>query len=99
MDTAGSSNDDMDTVLQGFNIFTDIGTPNAGMTVDVHEITDGNDDLLDLGSQFTGWGQDQSLAGLEVDLDLLEDGYGEGGGLSGTRLRLSNNIVAYEASC
>jgi hypothetical protein len=63
------------------------------VAVDVHEVTDGDDDLLDLLSQLTGGSDDQSLAGLEVGVDLLEGGDGESGSLSSTGLGLSDDIV------
>jgi hypothetical protein len=59
-----------------------------------HEVTNGNNDLLDLLGQLTGGGKDQSLASLQVGVDLLQGGDGEGSGLSGTGLGLSNDIVA-----
>lgn len=68
------------------------------MALNVHEVTDGNNDLLDLLSQFTGWCKDQSLALLDVGVKLLEDGDGEGGGLSGTRLSLGNNVVTFASN-
>lgn len=66
------------------------------MAFNVHEITDGNNDLLDLLSQLTGGSKDQGLALLNVWVKLLENRDGESGGLSGTRLSLCDNIVAFE---
>jgi hypothetical protein len=51
---------------------------------DVHEITDGDNDLLDLLGQLAGGGEDEGLAGLDVGVDFLEGRDGEGGSLSGT---------------
>lgn len=65
------------------------------MALNVHEVTDGDDDLLDLLGQFTGGGEDKSLALLDVGVKLLEDGDGESGGLSGSGLGLRDNIVAF----
>ena len=59
----------------------------------LHEVTDGNNDLLDLLSQLTGGGKDQSLAALDLGVDLLQSGDGEGGSLTSTGLGLSDNIV------
>ena len=53
-----------------------------------------DDDLLDLLSQLTGGSEDQGLALLQAGVDLLEDRDGEGGSLAGTRLGLSDNVVA-----
>lgn len=65
------------------------------MALNAHEVTNGNNDLLDLLGQFTGRGQDKSLASLEAAVDLLKSGDGEGSGFTGTRLSLSNDIVAF----
>jgi hypothetical protein len=82
--------------LKSLHVITDAGTTNAGVALDVHEITDGDNDLLDLLGQFTGRCKDQSLALLDVWVELLEDGDGESGGLSSTGLSLCNDIVALE---
>jgi hypothetical protein len=60
----------------------------------VHEITDGDDDLLDLLSQFAGWCEDEGLASLQGRVDFLQDRDREGSRLSGTGLSLSDNVMA-----
>jgi len=82
--------------LESLHVITDAGTTNAGVALDVHEVTDGNNNLLDLLGQFTSWGKDQSLALLDVGVKLLQDGDRESGGLSGTRLGLRNDIVTFK---
>lgn len=62
------------------------------MAVDRHEVTDGNDDLLDLLSQLAGWRKDQGLAGLDIGVELLQNGDGECSSLSSTGLCLGNDI-------
>jgi hypothetical protein len=62
---------------------------------DVHEVTDGNNDLLDLLGELTGGGEDKRLAGLDVGVDLLEGRDGEGSRLTGTGLGLRDDIVAW----
>ncbi len=57
MDTAGSANDNLRTVLQGLHILTNAGATNAGMALDAHEVTDGNDNLLNLLGKFASGGQ------------------------------------------
>lgn len=94
VDTAGSTDNDLGTVLEGLHVVTDAGTANAGVALDVHEVTDGDNDLLDLLSELTGGGEDKRLAGLDVGVDLLEGRDGEGSRLTGTRLGLRNDIVA-----
>ena len=96
LDTAGSTDDDLGAVLEGLHVITDGGTTNAGVARDVHEVTNGDDDLLDLLGQLAGRGEDESLAGLDRGVDLLEGGDGEGSGFTRTGLSLRNDIVACE---
>lgn len=96
MDTTRSTDNNLRTLFQGVHIITDAGTTNAGVALDVHEISDGNNDLLDLLSQLTGGSENQGLALLDVRVKLLENRDGESGSLSGTRLGLCDNIVAFE---
>jgi hypothetical protein len=64
------------------------------VALDLHEVADGDDDLLNLLGELTGWCEDQGLASLDVGVDLLQDGDGEGGSLSGTGLSLGDDIAA-----
>ena len=96
LNTTWSTNDDLWAILKSLHILADIGTTDAGVTVNVHEIADGDNDLLDLLSQLASWGKDQSLASLEVLVDLLQAGDGEGSGLASARLGLSDHIGSYE---
>jgi hypothetical protein len=52
------------------------------MALNAHEITNGNNDLLNLLSQLTSGGKNQSLARLDGGIDLLENRNGEGSGLA-----------------
>ena len=94
MDTAGGTDNDLGAGAESVHILTDVGTTDTGVAVEGHEVTNGDNDLLDLLSQLTGGSDDQGLAGLEVVVDLLESGDGESSSLSGTRLGLGNDIVA-----
>ena len=95
MNTAGGTDNDLGAVLEGLHVVTDAGATNAGVALDLHEVADGNNDLLDLLGKLTGGSEDKGLASLDGGVDLLEDRDGEGGGLAGTGLGLSDNIVAY----
>lgn len=98
VDTAGGTDNNLRTLTESVHVLTDTGTTDTGMAGDVlHEVTDGDDDLLDLLGQLTGRSDNQGLASLEVGVDLLEGGDGEGSGLSGTGLSLGNDIVACTA--
>jgi hypothetical protein len=94
LDTAGSADDDVGAVLEGLHVITDAGTANAGVALDVHEVTDGDNDLLDLLGKLAGGGENERLAGLDAGVDLLEGGDGEGSRFTGTGLGLRNDIVA-----
>lgn len=94
MDTARGADNDLGAVLEGLHVITDAGAANAGVALNVHEVTDGDDDLLDLLGQLTGGSKDEGLALLDVGVDLLEDRDGEGSGLASTRLGLGNHIMA-----
>jgi hypothetical protein len=98
LDTARSSNNDLRTVLKGLHVFSDVGAANAGVAFNVHEVANGHNDLLNLLSELTGGCEDQSLAGLEVGVDLLKSGDGERCSLSGAGLSLSDDIGAFELS-
>lgn len=94
VNTTWGTNNDLRTILESLHVITNAGSTDTCVALNVHEVTNGDDDLLDLLSQLTGWCKDQSLALLNVGVKLLEDRDGESGGLSGTRLSLSNNVVA-----
>lgn len=94
MNTTRCSDNDLGSVLEGLHVITNAGTANAGVALNAHEVTNGNNDLLNLLGKLTGGREDESLAGLEGWVDLLEDGDGEGGGLSGSGLRLCDHIVS-----
>lgn len=93
LDTTRGTDNDVRTILESLHVITNAGTTNAGVALNVHEVSDSNDDLLDLLSQLTGWGKDQSLALLDGGVELLENGDRESGGLSGSRLSLCNDIA------
>lgn len=94
VDTTRGTDDNLGPLAEGLHVLADAGAANARMAFDVHEVSDGDDDLLDLLCQFTRWGQDEGLALLDGRIDLLEDRDGERGRLAGSRLSLGNDIVA-----
>ena len=93
LDTTGGTNDDLGAVLEGLHVLTNAGATNASVAFNVHEGTEGNNDLLNLLGKFTGGSENQGLALLDVGVDLLENRDGESGGLASTRLGLRDNIV------
>jgi hypothetical protein len=62
VDTTRGSHNNVDTLLEGTDIVTDSGSSDTGVNLDVHVVTESQDDLLDLARQLTGRSQDKSLA-------------------------------------
>ena len=91
--TSRSTDNDVYTFLELGHGLTNRGSTDGGETLNVHVVSEGDDDLLDLLGEFTGRGEDESLGLLEGDVDGLEDRDREGSGLSGSGLGLSDNIV------
>lgn len=54
LDTARGTNDNLRSLLERLHVVTDTGASNAGMALYIHKITNGNNHLLNLLSQFTG---------------------------------------------
>jgi len=84
VDTTRSANNDLRTLLKSLHVVTNAGTTNACVALNVHEVTNSDDDLLNLLGQFTGRSEDQSLALLDVGIELLENRDGESCSFSGT---------------
>jgi hypothetical protein len=95
LDSARSTNDDLGALLESLHVITDAGAANTGVALNVHEVSDGNYNLLDLLGKLASGGEDESLAGLDIGVQLLEDGDGEGSRFTGTGLGLRNDIVAW----
>jgi hypothetical protein len=95
MDAAWSSDDDLGTILQSLHILTNIGSADAGMALNVHEVADSDNNFLNLLSKLTGRCKNQSLASFQVLVYLLEDGDREGGSFASSRLRLCNDVRSY----
>ena len=95
-DSTGGSDDDVDSFLELGHTFSDGGSSDGGEALDVHVVSERDDDLGDLLSKFSSRSEDESLALLEGDVDRLEDRDGESGRFTGTRLSLCDNIVSFD---
>lgn len=73
MDTTRGADNDLGTILEGFHVITDTGSTNTRVALNTHEIADRNDNLLNLLCKLTGGSEDQSLALLDVWIDLLKN--------------------------
>lgn len=69
-DTTWGTNNDVGAVVELGHVLSDGGTTNTGVAVDVQVVSEGNDDLLDLLSELTGGGEDESLGLLDRGVDL-----------------------------
>jgi hypothetical protein len=95
VDTPRGTNDYMNTILKDFDVVTDDSASDTGMALNVHEVTDGDDNLLDLLSKLTSGSKDQGLTLLDTQVDLLQNRDREGGRFSGTRLSLGNDVAVW----
>jgi hypothetical protein len=81
-------------VLEFSYVFTYGRSADAGMALDVHVVTKCQHNGLDLGCEFAGGGEDEGLGFADSDIDGLEDGNGECGSFTGTRLGLGDDVAA-----
>lgn len=88
-----SSNDDLDSGTQSIHIVPDVGTAHASEAGDLHVISESDDYFMGLQRQLTSGSKNNSLGSLDLGVNSLQDGYREGGGLPGTGLSLSDDIV------
>ena len=81
-------------VFQLPNVLPDGCPSNACVTLDVHVVTEGKDNGLNLRSKFSGRRENQCLGFAHRHIDGLKDGYREGRSFTGSRLRLSNDVAS-----
>ena len=75
------------------DVLSEIGSSDAGVTLDVHVVSKSQHDLLDLDGQLPGGRQTENLGLPHSGVNTLEDGAGEGRGLSCSGLSLSDDIT------
>ena len=95
-DSSGGSDDDVDSLLELGHTLSDGGSSDGGEALDVHVVSERDDDLGNLLSEFSSGRENKGLTLLEGDVDRLEDGDGEGGGFTGTGLSLGDDIVSFD---
>ena len=66
------------------------------MAFNVHVVAKSDDDLLNLLSKLAGRCEDESLGAPNIEVELLEDGDGEGRGFPSTGLGLSDDVVTLD---
>jgi len=95
-DTTGGTDDELNTITEDGEIFTNVGTTNAGVRGNTEVVTEGTSDTLNLLSEFTCGSKDKDLSLGERGVDGLEDGNGEGTSFTSTRLSLNDGILTSE---
>lgn len=71
--TTGSTNDHLRPVLKRLHVIANACTSDTGMTLNVHEITNGHDDFLNLLRKLASRRQDQRLTSFHVRVELLQN--------------------------
>ena len=87
------TDNNVDSVVKFVHVLSDRGASNTGMALGAHVVTQGHNHLLDLLGQLPSGGQNKSLAAVQLGVNLLQNGNGEGGSLASSRLGLSNGIL------
>ena len=94
--TAGGSHHHVHALLKSADVISHGSSSHTGMDGDVHEVSEGGDDLDDLLRELSGGSKHETLALLHLHVKGLQDADGEGGGLSGSGLRLRDHVSAGE---
>lgn len=95
-DSTWSSDDDVWLVPESFLLGADVRSTGGAMDDHFEMFAESLDDSLDLLGEFSGGGENQSLGLLDSWVNVVEDTNGEGSGLSGTRLGLSESISMFD---
>lgn len=66
----GGTDDDLHALLELSHVLADVGASNASVALNVHVVTKGDDDFLDLLGQLTGGGEDEGLGALDGHIQL-----------------------------
>merc|ERR1711963_46946 len=92
--TTRGTNNDVDTLAEDLGIIGDAGSTNARMATDLKVITQVGHHLVDLLGQLTSRSQNEGLGLVGGLIDALEGTNGEGSGLTGTGLSLSDQVAS-----
>jgi hypothetical protein len=92
--TAGRAGHDVLSVLELLDVLADTGAADTGVALDVHVVSQGKDDVLDLDGQFSCGRENEGLAFSDGGIDRLEDRDTERRGLTGTGLSLGDDVSA-----
>jgi len=70
---ARGTDNDLDALLELRHVLADVSAPDTSMALDVHVITEGDDDFLDLLSQLASGCENEGLGALDGQVYLLEN--------------------------
>lgn len=80
------------TILEGLSVLTGVSSTDAATCVHLDELTEAENDLIDLLGKFSGWGQNDGLALRGLGINKLKETDGESGSLSGSGLSLGDGV-------
>lgn len=92
--TSRRTRDNMLSIIQLPDVFTNVRASDASVALNVHVVSKGHNDGLNLGRQFASGRENQGLGLAHGGIDDLEDRDTESGRLTGTGLRLSDGVAA-----
>jgi len=75
------------------HVLGEASATDACVTIDIHVATDGEDELLSLQRNLTGWRKDERLGPFNRRVELLENGYANRRGLVHAGLSLYDHIM------
>lgn len=96
VDTAGGTDNDVNTSVDSSGILLDGGTTDTGVADNAEGVTKTQNDLLDLEGKLTSGSKEESLGLGNAQVNVLENRDREGSGLTGTGLSLGKNIVTLD---
>ena len=90
--SSGCSRDDVLTVVELLDVLSDRRSSDARVALDVHVVTQREDDALDLGGELSGRREHERLGVADGGVDRLEDRDRERRRLTRSRLSLRDHI-------
>jgi len=95
-DATGGARNNVYAVVKLSDILANGSATDACVALDIHVVSKGEDDRLDLSCQLASRGKHECLGFSEVCIDRLEDGNRESRGFTRPRLSLGNHIAALD---
>jgi hypothetical protein len=91
-DPTGRSRDNVLAIVEFLDVFSKRGATNAGMALDIHVVTEGEDDRLNLSCQLSSRRENEDLGLSHGRVEALESRNRKRRRLSGSRLGLGNDV-------